>query len=271
LRQLTGAEIARWLNVEFPQVQTTRADLLGITVDGGLIHIELQSSNELDMALRMAEYALRIYRQYQKFPTQIVLYVGENAMRMKHHWLEPNPVAPRFAFQYALVDIRDLDTAELLASSHIEDNLLAILTRLQDQLFTVREILGRIAGLEEPQRTAAFEQFLLISGLRQLAPTIKEESQKMPILNDILDHEVIGPAIMQGLAQGLAQGRAEGKMEGKAEGKAELVAKLMRTKFGSIPAWVEPSLKDLSPSDLDALFDRVVNASDFNQLSLRKP
>jgi hypothetical protein len=29
------------------------------------------------MALGMAEYSLRIYRQFKKFPRQIVFYVGE--------------------------------------------------------------------------------------------------------------------------------------------------------------------------------------------------
>jgi hypothetical protein len=50
------------LNVELPKVQNRRVDLLGETADGGLIHIEIQSTNDDQMALRMAEYCLAIYR-----------------------------------------------------------------------------------------------------------------------------------------------------------------------------------------------------------------
>src|ERR1022692_3008987 len=43
MRELTGTAIAKWLDVELPKVQNLRLDLLGQTVDGGLIHLELQS------------------------------------------------------------------------------------------------------------------------------------------------------------------------------------------------------------------------------------
>jgi hypothetical protein len=45
-----------------------KADLLGETADGSLVHVELQSGNEAAMALRMAEYCLGVLRLYGKFP-----------------------------------------------------------------------------------------------------------------------------------------------------------------------------------------------------------
>jgi hypothetical protein len=60
LQQLTGVNVARWLNVEMPQVQTSRVDLLGAAQDDSSVHVELQSTNDPQMALRMAEYMLRI-------------------------------------------------------------------------------------------------------------------------------------------------------------------------------------------------------------------
>jgi hypothetical protein len=77
LEQLAGVHLARWINVELPQVQTARLDLLGETEAGELFHFELQSANDAAMPLRMAEYALGIYRQFRRFPRQFVLYVGK--------------------------------------------------------------------------------------------------------------------------------------------------------------------------------------------------
>ena len=85
IRELIGTTVARWLNVELPEVQNTRVDLLGETGAGELVHIELQSTNDADMALRMAEYCLRVFRQFKKFPHQVLLYVGEAPLRMSPH------------------------------------------------------------------------------------------------------------------------------------------------------------------------------------------
>jgi predicted transposase/invertase (TIGR01784 family) len=264
LRQVTGVSVARWLNIEMPQVQSSRVDLLGATAEDNLVHLELQSSNDPTMALRMAEYTLQIYRQFKRFPKQIVLYVGEPSVRMAKFLRSSGEDDPDFAFKYTLMDIRELDGAMLLKSPHIEDNLLAILTRLQDKVDMIREILKRIADLEDASRRAVFEQFLIISGLRRLEPTIKEEAQKMPILNDIMDHQVIGPAIRQGreegLKEGLKEGRQEGRQEGREEKGREILRRQLEKRFGSLPKWASSRLANLSEPEVDELTILFVDA-----------
>src|SRR5271166_3843460 len=127
MRELTGTVSSRWHNVEQPQVQNTRVDLLGESESGELIHIELQSSNDPTMALRMAEYCLRVFRLFGRFPRQIVLYPGEAPMNM-----QAKLNGPALSFAYRLVDIRDLDGERMLESSQLGDNIVAILTRLPD-------------------------------------------------------------------------------------------------------------------------------------------
>jgi predicted transposase YdaD len=84
--KITHAKIDRWLDVEFPEVQQTRVNMLGDAQNRQLIGLELQSTNDMNLPLRMAEYALRTYRLYSEFPDQYVLYVGEAAMRMPADW-----------------------------------------------------------------------------------------------------------------------------------------------------------------------------------------
>ena len=246
VRQTTGLHITRWLNVELPRTNMRHVDLLGMTAEDYLIHIELQSSNDGKMALRMAEYALAIYRQFGKFPKQIVLYVGESKLRMRAALRGPNPAQPDFVYRYTLLDIRDLDNNALLTSPQIEDNILAVLTRLQDQAATIRQILQRIATVDESERHTLFAQLLIISGLRRLEPVVKEEAQKMPILNSILDHQVIGPAIRQG--------------------RQEILRLMLEKRFGSLPAWVEARLRSLSASDLDGIAVRILDATRLEEL-----
>jgi predicted transposase YdaD len=164
------------------------------------------------------------------------------------------------------VDARDLDGGLLLASKRVEDNLLAILTRLEDQTGAIRQILVRIASLDDPARRDAFAQFLIISGMRRLGQTIKEEAQKMPILNDILDHEVIGPAILQGRREGRQEGLQEGRQEGRQEGLQAVTRRLLEKRFGQIPAWVETRLANLSTAELYDLAERILDTSNLEQL-----
>jgi predicted transposase YdaD len=129
VERITGLRIKQWLNVEFPEVQQTRIDILGATADGErLAGLELQSTNDMKLPLRMAEYALRTYRRHEKFPEQYVLYVGNAKMRMPAELVGAN-----FSCRYKIIDIRELDEESLLASPFDSDNILAILTTARER------------------------------------------------------------------------------------------------------------------------------------------
>lgn len=161
---LAGGPVRRWLNVELPEIRNTRVDLLGETAGGGLVHIELQSGNDPAMALRMAEYCLRVYRSTGRLPKQILLYVGRERPRMMTELSGAD-----LQFRYQLIDVRDLDGEALLASSSIGDNIVAILAVHHDQRDVIREVLRRIANLKTPgERELALKQLMLLSGLRKL-------------------------------------------------------------------------------------------------------
>ena len=254
LRQATGLTVTHWLNVELPKLETTRADLLGRTEDNTLVHVELQSTNDATMAFRMADYALRIYSRFDQFPKQIVLYVGKAPMRMPSVWREPDSDQPDLLYRYILVDIRELDANLLLASPRIEDNVLAILARLQNQAAAVRQILHRIANLEQPQRRDALAQLLVISKLRDLANLVQEETRKMPILDDIMDHDVLGPVLRQG------------RKEGSEDMGRRISRRWIARRFGNVPAWVDARLAGLSADELEALNDRLPEVSEIKDL-----
>ena len=121
MHELTGTAIATWLDVEPPKVRNLRLDLLGETIDGGLVHVELQSSNDPAIPLRMAEYCLGVFRLFGRFPQQVVLYVGEPELRM-----ESELRGPGVLFEYRLVDIRTLDGERLLESKEVGDNVMGV-------------------------------------------------------------------------------------------------------------------------------------------------
>jgi hypothetical protein len=115
LKEITGANLGRWLNVELPNVQQTRVDLLFEAFEESrLIGLELQSTNDSLLPLRMAEYSLRVYRIYRRFPEQYVLYVGAEELKMPAELAGPDHVC-----RYKIIDIRDMDGEKLLNSPFV--------------------------------------------------------------------------------------------------------------------------------------------------------
>ena len=158
------------------------------------------------MALRMAEYALAVYPSFRRFPQQTVLYVGRAPLGM------PEFLAGHsLAFRCRVVDIRELDGDALLASANPEENVLAVLMRLSgDRRAAARKILERIAETDPGRRQIALREFIILAGLRNLREIIREQTKTLPILDDIMDHDILGPAVRQGFEQGRVEGRVEG-------------------------------------------------------------
>jgi len=242
MRELTGTSVETWLDVELSKVvQNTRVDLLGQTVDKGLVHMELQSGNDATMPLRMAEYCLGVFRLFGRFPRQVLLYVGEAPLRMETE-LRGDDVW----FRYRAVDIRDLDGDRLLESQGVGDTVIAILARLRDHKDAVRRILERIAGLAAAERETALGQLLILAGLRHFEETVEREARKMPILNDILDNKVLGREFKRG--------------------ELTVLRRQIEKRFGAIPTWAEERLAGRSPADLEDLSVRVLDAQSLEEL-----
>jgi predicted transposase YdaD len=205
----------------------------------------------------MAEYSLRVYRRFLRFPQQVVLYVGDAEMRMPAMLSGPDHVC-----RYSIVDIRTLDSEPLLNSALPADNVIAILTRLRDRSAAIRRILSKIGTLETGPRDAAFAQLLILSGLRKLGDSVRTEVQAMPIMHDIMDHEIIGPAIKKGIQQGIQEGLQQGMQQ---EGRS-ILHRLIEKRFGPLPAWAEDRLTQLSVAELEDLSLRVIDAKAMDEL-----
>jgi predicted transposase YdaD len=249
MRLLTGTVVEKWLNVELPKVQSARVDLLGETKDGALIHLELQSTNDATMALRMAEYCLAVFRRLRRFPRQIVVYVGEEPLRMTDVLKGPD-----LEFRYKLLDIRELDGQTLLASTEVSDNVIGILAWLPDRSAALRHVLDLIADLETDQRVFYLRALLIVAGLRGLEEFVEQEARKVPVLNDILENKVLGREFKKG------------QLEGRLEGERTLLRRQLEKRFGSVPDWAGQRLSSASVQELEELGVRLLDAPSLEDL-----
>ncbi|MBF0400897.1 MAG: hypothetical protein HQL90_09045, partial [Magnetococcales bacterium] len=111
LQLLVGQQAVAILPVEFASTQKRVPDLVFLMDDDSLFHTELHSKSE-EMDWRMLMYYTFIRQQYpNKVLIQKVLYVGEARWKPQIGIEEPN-----LSFRYEVVDIRDIDCREMMAS-----------------------------------------------------------------------------------------------------------------------------------------------------------
>jgi predicted transposase YdaD len=249
LQRLAGLDVVRWISAELPDVRSRQADLLGETRQGKLAHIELQSTNDSRMDARMLEYVAALYRKFDRVPQQLVLYVGGPPLRMTSRIAQEGLV-----LEYAVVDIRGLDSDGLLASDSLEDNVTAILGTFSHEIATIRRILSRIAASPESARAGALEELTVLARLRSLVPLLERETERMPILEDIMDHEIIG------------RERKRGMVIGRDEGKREVILSQLEERFGKVPALARERVEAMGAQELEAFARRLLKAASLEEL-----
>ena len=257
LRELTGSAVARWLDKELPDVRNTRADMLGETKEGQIVHLEFQSDIPKVLGLRMAGYYVEIYRLFDRHPLQVLIYVGRAKLR-----LNPRFKSPTMDFRFEVVDLSKMDGDSFLNSGLIGDRILAVLMRLKNRTGAIREILKSIAGLDVKERADAMSQLLVISGLRGLTAEIEREAQRMPILESLMDNPVFAREYNRGLEKGLEKGREEGK--------AELLRRQIAYRFKRVPKWAENRLVAATSEQIDEWSRRLLDSATLREVFIPK-
>ena len=254
---LFGVPVDEWLNVEQPLVSNRRADLLARTADGLLRQLEFQSGHDGQIALRMAEYYLGIWRIHRRHVDQVVLYVGPEPIRMPETWQTPT-----LAFRFRIVNIRDLDGGPLLESPYWGDNALALLTNV-DISRALEVIFSRIDALNETERGQAAQTIVLLSGLIGREDEVDRRLRQSMI--DILQNKILGPALREGMEKGQELGAARQREQAKTALRKALRQSL-RANFGELSPDIEARLDTASYEELEAAIDLVPTASHPHQV-----
>ncbi len=257
LRLLTGSsDVREFLNVEMPQVNVPRLDLLARMADTGrLFNIEFQTTNEEWFLERMGIYYLasRIHAPGEHVE-QVVLYLGKRPLRM-----ESSLVTPAMTFQIRIVDIGEVDGEYLAGTGDLGDALLAVLARVKDRQATIHRALDRIATLEGKERELAIEQLIILAGLRGLAVEVVNEARKyMPFVVDLMENEVFRARYERGLAEGEAKGEAKGELK--------VLRAMLNKRFGDLPAWAQERMEQASTDQLETWSLRLLDAASLDEV-----
>jgi len=214
VKLLTGKNASKMLDSRFPNVEEKEADLIVELEDGEIYHIEVQSTNDLNMPQRMLYYALAIQKTHKKFPKQLVIYVGEKEIEIENS-LEFN----NNYFSYEVKNIKDIDCKPLIESDNINDNILSILCNIKDAEKLFFKLKSKLLKLTQKQRETYIRKMLYLLRLR---PKLNDEFHRLKAKE--LDMPFVIEKTKDPLyKEGLYDGEKKGKIEGREEEKNEII------------------------------------------------
>ncbi|GAB6066272.1 hypothetical protein JCM9492_13650 [Aquifex pyrophilus] len=217
---------AKLLDVKLPKLFEREADLV-VEFQNEIYHLEIQSTDDPDMHLRMAYYFLLIYENYKKIPKQAVIYVGEAPLRR----MKDSVSLGNLKFSYKLIDLNALDCTPFLESPEPSDWIIAILCRIPKEKEVLKEILLRFSRLPKEKREIYLEMLFHLAHLRPQRLNLLVELKKevhMPITIDLEKDPLYKEGLEKGLKKGLKEGLEIGLEKGKEEAKREDTIRLYK-------------------------------------------
>jgi predicted transposase YdaD len=207
-----------------------------------IVHFEMQSGPDPDMAQRLLEYHVLAYRRYQRPVTSYVIYLRKGGALPHSPLIRSMPDGQEILrFHYQVMALWDLESEDLLELGLRGLYPLVPFTRGGARRERVEEIIRRLV----PGHDTITRELLAVTGLfASLAFTEQEDQEwlwrRMLMLDDMLRETPLYQYILQrglqegrekgmeeGREKGLKQGREEGREEGRRERLASLRQKLL--------------------------------------------
>ncbi len=243
-------KIRGFLNIEFAIVEERIADLLIELGDDTILHIEFQSTNQTEMPYRMGIYGLLAAQKYRgRKIEQLLIYIGRDPLSMSAA-LHIGEIKVR----YKLIDIREFNALELLASGRPGDCALALLAN--GGVEHMRQIIGQACQLPEPERRRVLARMAVLSGLRGASERFRIEVKAMGVNIDF-EENVILKEIYD---TGFEKGREEGIERGLERGMVKILRRQVEERFGPLPDWASARIQGASPIEIEQWASRVITA-----------
>ncbi|MBK8455109.1 MAG: hypothetical protein WAQ53_07400 [Thiofilum sp.] len=252
------------LDTEQQRVELRRADLVArmqkrASQESFILHVEIQNSNQANMAGRMLRYFSDIHLQYPQEPIhQHLVYIGKKPFGMP-----TEIVQPQFTYRYSVLDMHTVDCSLLLARDTPDALVLAILCDFKQRPVqdVVNYIVGRLKALtgdDESRFRNYFEMLETLADNRDLQPQLDEAKQMLTQVN-VKKFASYNWGLQDGLIQGIEQGIERGLERGLERGtllgeqrKARQVA-LRLLELGSLDLPQIAEIAGLSLEDIEQL------------------
>lgn len=261
------ADFVRWLlNLDSISIQSLptelslepiRSDALYFLPERNqILHLEFQTvpASKPPLPVRMLDYWVRLYRQYECPIEQVVIFLKET--NSEAVYVEQLAVG-RTRHSYQVVRIWEQDSTRLLNSQALLP--LAVLARTDSPTAMLEQVAARVDMIEEPN-----QQRNISACVEVLARLKFDENLIRQFLREELMRE--SPLYQEILQEGVQQGIEQGIEQGIQQGEVTLTLRLLTRRLGSVPPQLRSQIQQLSTTQLEALGEALLDFSSTQDL-----
>jgi len=241
LTQLSPSELS---------LEPIRADaLILLASEDCILHLEFQTDPVPNMAYRMADYRLRVYRRFpQKRMKQVVIYLTPSTSERVYQTAFE---IPGTRHEFEVVRLWEQPTQPFLELTGLLP--LAVLTNTPDQAQTLRRVAEQIeAVLDVRVKSNIAASAGILAGL-----TLEKEFITQVLRREIMQQSVIYQEWREEFLR-------EGREEGRQQGERSLILRLLNRRIGDISPAIQAQITSLPLEQLEALAEALL---DFTSLA----
>jgi predicted transposase YdaD len=243
-----------------------------LRVDGPspwLGHLELQSSHDRTMPIRLLQYHSLLLRRHD-LPvesTVILLRRQADGPELTGRFEQRSPRGRlTVTFEYEVVRLWERPVDELLTGSL---GLVPLAPLAQYELAMLPDVIARIDERLERDAPAStrgdlWANIRILMGLRYDRDQVNHVLRRVREMRESVTYQDI---LEEGRIEGVAIGEQRGVERGRAEGERQMLLRLAARRFGAPPDAIRAQVEAISDLDqLEQLADRLLNAASWDDL-----
>ena len=197
---ISGFEPKSIISTEYQDFQL-KPDFVVELINGDILHIEFQRTNDPMMVYRMLGYYYMLKTRFKdRKIIQVVLYIGDKPMSMANQLNEDG-----ISYSFKIIDTRDIPCESLVNSDNISDLILASICDIKNPVSYFEKLYERLITLSERERIRYLKLLTnLLRGRKLLKQALEVEKMKILLTKEeILEDPLYKMGEEKGIQKGI--------------------------------------------------------------------
>ena len=253
---------ARWLGEVSPELHASKrqADLVWqVALPGGevvLLHIELQTHPDPTMGERIADYALRLWREHRRPVHSVVVYLRETRTPLPDTFVLPGGGGSEtLRVRFQVVRLWELPASAVLGQP--EAALWPLAALMADAtaaaVSAVAEHIAQ-ANLARRERSELLGLLAVLAGARLPRDVVSQIVRRSPMLRELMEESSYTQLVRE-------EAEARGEERGRAEGMRAMVQAVLEHRFGTLQTDEVAALQGADAPRLQEVATQMLDAS----------
>ncbi|MDG2991509.1 Rpn family recombination-promoting nuclease/putative transposase [Candidatus Synechococcus calcipolaris G9] len=225
-----------------------------------ILHLEFQVEPEPTLPLRMLDYWLRLYRNYQCEIVQVLILLRRTRVHVPDVFELPTTI-----HRYRVVKLWEEDPTQFFNIPALLP--FAVLGKTDNEEALLQIVANQIDQIESEQSRQELSTIIqLLAGLQYSKELIETIFREGMMRESVIYQEILQEGERKGRQEGEQLGLQRGRQEGQLEGECTLILRQLHRRLGTLPDGVISQIHGLSLEQLESLGEALLDFQDFHDL-----